>query len=252
MLNEVTEISRLPANLEAQLCRFGEFYICSHFSHDLIGPPIVRIGENIYYRFMSFIYLPQPPESLSIEQVKQICDIRLMYLDKLLNLKLNRRIVAAITDIVKANFAHATSPLKALDFGCGSGLSSQLILEHMPDLKISGVDISKKAVDESNKQALTAVLTFPEKPLPFKTATFDLIFAIFVMHFNVDVMTLAELCRLLRPSGKFVFNVYMRDIEGVIQQLQEAGFGSFEVRNISEIGTGHMIVSCGVSAPTLK
>ena len=92
-----------------------------------------------------------------------------------------------------------------------------------------------------------AILIYPDKPLPFEAASFDLIFAIFVMHFSIDMATLAELSRVLRPSGKFVFNLYQRDFDGVEQQLIEAGFKTVEVVNdLGETGTNHKIVSCSI------
>ena len=110
-----------------------------------------------------------------------------------------------------------------------------------------GVDISEKAVQRSNEQGLTAILTYPEKPLPFEAASFDLVFAIFVMHFCIDMATLAELCRVLHPSGKFVFNLFQRDIDGVEQQLIEAGFSIVEVVNdLPAAGNNHLIVSCRI------
>ena len=69
------------------------------------------------------------------------------------------------------------------------------------------------------------------------------------MHFNVEVCTLAELKRILRPARKFVFNVYQRDIDGVVAQLQDAGFGSIEVKEIAGAGKTHRMVSCSPLLP---
>ena len=55
----------------------------------------------------------------------------------------------------------------------------------------------------------------PGKPMPFEAEVFDIVFAVFVMHFNIDLQALAELYRVLKPSGLFVFNVYQRDIDGL-------------------------------------
>lgn len=135
--------------------------------------------------------------------------------------------------------------LQGLDFGCGSGLSLQLLNKHFPQLDLLGVDISKKAIQCSKEQGLNTIQTYSDKPLPFETASFDLIFAIFVMHFKVDIATLAELRRVLRPAGKYVFNLYQRNIDGVEQELLEAGFSTVEViKDLPETGENHLIVSC--------
>lgn len=249
MLNKAMPISKLPSEFEAKLSRIGEFYVCTHITKDEVGPSVARIGKNVYYRFMDFIYLPQPPESLSIDQVIEICDLRLEHLEELVDPALNKRIVAEAVARVASKFANTADSVKALDFGCGSGLSAQLLKEQLPNLGIVGVDISEKAILHCQKQGLNVKLTYPDEPLPFKTATFDLIFAIFVMHFNVGIPTLKELRRVLQPAGKFVFNVYQRDIDSVTQQLEEAGFSSIEVSTIAGVSANHLIVSCGVPEP---
>jgi SAM-dependent methyltransferase len=242
--------SLLPCKLEKVLHPIGDFYICSDFSEDLVRPPVIKIGEYIYYRFMNFLYLPQPPETLSPEKVIEICDLRLEYLNKLVNFEHNRRIVTAISDyllMIYPNINSSIDKVTALDFGCGSGLSSQLILEHFPHMDMKGVDISEKAVRRAKEQGLTSILTYPDEPLPFEDGSFNLIFAIFVMHFAIDTATLAELKRVLRPTGKYVFNLFQRDIDEVKQQLMRADFNVVEIVNeIGETGASHKIISCGI------
>ena len=252
ILMKMKPINQLPSNIREQLRRIGDFYICTQFTKDVVGEPVVKIGEDIYYRFMNFTYLPQPPESLSSEQVVEICNLRLDYINELVEQNHNRHVVAAIGDCLASSFTDTTSPslMKALDFGCGSGLSSKLLLEHIPNLQIVGVDISEKAVLESRKQGLAVFLTRPEGSLPFEADTFDVIFAVFVMHFQINTSTLVELRRVLRESGKFVFNVYQRDIDGVIEQLREAGFCSIDIWNgLFDTDANHMIVNCGILPP---
>jgi SAM-dependent methyltransferase len=250
MLSKLMPISQLPSDVEEHLRPVGEFYMCTQ--KDEIGPPVAMIGRNVYYRFMDFIYLPQPPESLLQKQVIKICDLRLEHLEELVDARLNERIVAAAATQVESNFLNGVGSLKALDFGCGSGLSLKLLKDNLPDLQLVGVDISKKAINQCKEKGLNVVRTRPDRRLPFSKASFDLIFAIFVMHFNVGMFTLKELRRVLRPSGKFVFNVYQRDIEGVIDQLQEAGFRSIEASGIEGVNANHVIVSCCAPASQMK
>lgn len=257
MLNMATPIiSQLPSDLLAKLHRMGDFYICKDFTEDEIGPKVAYIGENVYYRFMNFVYLPQPPESLSVEKVVELCDLRLELMDKLVDSGINKRIVAKAATSIVSHSSKSLSEIYVLDFGCGSGYSSILLSDALiknttAQIKIEGVDISKKAIDSCVKQGLDARLTYPNQRLPFDDAAFDLIFAIFVMHFNVGMFTLEELRRVLRPTGNFIFNVYHRDIEGLIEQLEEAGFDTPQIWEVEVDGvsTNHVIVSCGYSNP---
>lgn len=245
MLSVDSEIRQLPSNIVEQLQKIDDFYVCTRFTEDMIGPPIAYIGNELYFRFMNFIYLAQPLESLSTEQVRKLCDVRLEYIDELVNYQINSIMVDTITDCVKAKKSHPISSLKALDFGCGSGLSSQMLLNRMPNLDLIGVDISEKAISRCQEQHINARLTKVRERLPFSTAQFDIVFAVFVMHFNIDMPTLRELCRVLRPSGLFVFNVYQRGIVELTEQLNEAGFCNIEVwERLSNIGNNHVVMSC--------
>lgn len=241
MIDLDTGFNPLPSEIETQLQPVGDYYICSQFTQDVVGPRVAIIRGSIYYRFLNFLYLPQPPESLTPEQIIEICDLRLDHFDHLVNTKLNREVVSRIAEKVNGTFFKPDLPLKALDFGCGSGLSTQFLLDFLPNLEIKGVDISEKAVKTSLAKGLDVSQTFPDKPLPFDEETFDVIFAIFVLHFKVDILTLAELQRILNKSGKFVFNVYMRDTEGVIEQLREVGFQEFYIWDISNSIENHLI-----------
>src|SRR5258706_4306219 len=123
MLSADSEIIQLPSNIVEQLQKIDDFYVCTRFTEDMIGPPIAYIGNELYFRFMNFIYLAQPLESLTTEQVKRLCDVRLEHIDELVNYQINSIMVDTITDCVRAKKTHPISSLKALDFGCGSGLS---------------------------------------------------------------------------------------------------------------------------------
>src|SRR5579859_7865194 len=245
MLSMNSEIVQLSPSIVTQLRKIDDFYVCTKFTEDMIGPPMVYIGNEFYFRFMNFIYLPQPLESLTTEQVKKICDVRLEHIDELVNYRLNTEIVDTITDCVIAKNSRNVPSLKALDFGCGSGLSYNMLLSRMPDLDLTGIDISEKAIDRCKEQNIKAQLTELRGKLPFNTADFDIIFAVFVMHFHIDMPTLHELCRVLRPSGLFVFNIYQRDIVELTEQLKEAGFCNIEVwKRLSHIGNTHVVMSC--------
>src|SRR6266851_7997033 len=200
ILMKMKPINQLPSNIREQLRRIGDFYICTQFSKDLIGDPMVKIGKDVYYRYMNFLYLPKPPESLTTEQIIEVCDVRIEYFNEIVDQKYNRQMIANIINCLSPNLISVDAPIKVLDFGCGTGLSSKLLSEYLSNLQIVGVDISEKAILECCQQDLTAFLIHPEEPLPFEDYSFDMIFAIFVMHFKLGISTLIELQRVLRTS----------------------------------------------------
>src|SRR5258706_3539001 len=102
MLSADSEIIQLPSNIVEQLQKIDDFYVCTRSTEDMIGPPIAYIGNELYFRFMNFIYLAQPLESLTTEQVKRLCDVRLEHIDELVNYQINSIMVDTITDCVRA------------------------------------------------------------------------------------------------------------------------------------------------------
>jgi len=91
-----------------------------------------------------------------------------------------------------------------LDLGCGrGGLVEQL--EH-PRNQIVGVDpdvVSLKEHRLAGEMPLTAALS---TPLPFEDMQFDMVFASWVLeHLAQPKKTLAEVGRVLRPGGAFIF-----------------------------------------------
>lgn len=104
MSRKITSPNQLPCNIETHLRPVGEYYIWTDLNEEIAKPSILPIRGNLYYRFLNFLYLPQPPESLSTEQVIEVCDLRLEHLDKLVNYEYNSRIVAAIANYLRSIF----------------------------------------------------------------------------------------------------------------------------------------------------
>lgn len=94
-----------------------------------------------------------------------------------------------------------------LDFGCGPGRLATCLHERHPQAEIHACDIDAEAIAWA-RETLGDVATFhatPERPpLPFASASFDLICAVSVFtHLPEDLQHawLAELRRVLRPGG---------------------------------------------------
>ncbi len=94
-------------------------------------------------------------------------------------------------------------PLGVLDVGCGPGLTDRHLLPHVASL--AGVDPSQGMVERARHENPRAEYSlYDGGRLPFDDATFDLAFAINVLH-HVDPRDrrplVAELGRVTKPDG---------------------------------------------------
>lgn len=100
--------------------------------------------------------------------------------------------------------------LNLLDFGCGKGTILQKILQINPDIKVTGVDISRNAIHHTKKlipKQSFIVIREGEK-LPFKNGSFDFITALDVLEHIYDTeLIFSELTRVLKPAGKILLTV---------------------------------------------
>jgi SAM-dependent methyltransferase len=111
----------------------------------------------------------------------------------------------SLHDIIKQNFAHLNEPY-LLDVGCGHGLIHKH-LKHL-DLKLAAVEVAHEVLPLA-KQLNPEVTYFSHdgKTLPFEENTFDLTFAICVMHHvppDQWPAFLLEMKRVLKPGGMVV------------------------------------------------
>jgi SAM-dependent methyltransferase len=96
-----------------------------------------------------------------------------------------------------------------LDAGCGSGLLSAAL--HARGAVMTGFDGSPAMVELARRRlGDTAALHVADlsRPLPFADGTYDDIVASLVLHYLQDwAAPLAELRRLLKPSGRLILSV---------------------------------------------
>lgn len=64
---------------------------------------------------------------------------------------------------------------KVLDVGCGNGIVAEY-LKNNAGVQITGVDISKVAVDQAKRRGVNAYLMDVDGKLPFKNGQFDAVF----------------------------------------------------------------------------
>ncbi len=112
------------------------------------------------------------------------------------------------------------------DLACGAGLFSNLLFERKPSLKICGIDLDQEQIDISTRKFGERGMLAPDlaswrrngggrivllkgsaDELPFADGEIDLVVMGNAIHLMPDKERfLAEVKRVLRPGGAFVFN----------------------------------------------
>ena len=97
----------------------------------------------------------------------------------------------------------ATDRLAALDVGCGPGTTHGLLLSHFGALY--GADVSERMIERARREHPDVTyVVFDGEALPFASATFDVTFAVCVLHHVPPlqwVRFIDELQRVTRPGG---------------------------------------------------
>lgn len=110
----------------------------------------------------------------------------------------------------------ALSPdLKVLDYGCGWGRITRILLREFEDDNIYGVDVDPGLIKSAQACVPSCHFSVIEsmKPLPFEAESFDIIFANSVFSHLSErsaVATLAELQRVTKPGGLVITSVLER------------------------------------------
>lgn len=104
----------------------------------------------------------------------------------------------------------ASAP-RVLDFGAGIGNSAPYVQRHLPEARLTCLDLSQRSLDVAAQRypGLADYVHFDGARIPFPDHHFDLAYAMCVFH-HIDhddhVSILRELNRVIRPGGRlYVF-----------------------------------------------
>jgi len=98
-----------------------------------------------------------------------------------------------------------------LEVGCGMGIALSPFQKHCNPTKLVGLDIDEKLVSLAQKRCqaknlAATVLQGDIRSLPFPDASFDVVIDFGTCyHISKAGLALAEISRVLRPNGIFVF-----------------------------------------------
>ncbi len=104
---------------------------------------------------------------------------------------------------------------RVLETAAGTGIVTRALLSALPDeVSIEATDINQPMLDHASRLVSSARVTWRQADataLPFPDAAFDAVVCQFgVMFFPDKVQAFSEARRVLKPGGRFLFNVWDR------------------------------------------
>lgn len=105
--------------------------------------------------------------------------------------------------------AHGLPDGRGLDLGCGDGLLTRIVLQEVGTRDLVGIDPDPAEAEQARALGIYArVHVAGGDKVPEADASFDWALSNSVLEHIPDIdPVLAEVARLVRPGGKFIFNV---------------------------------------------
>lgn len=111
-----------------------------------------------------------------------------------------------------ATRAAALGPSRLLETAAGTGIVTEALAAALPEAEIVATDLNQAMLDVAAARGLPARVTFQAadaQALPFPDGSFDLVLCQFgAMFFPDRIGAYGEARRVLRPGGRFLFNVW--------------------------------------------
>jgi ubiquinone/menaquinone biosynthesis C-methylase UbiE len=127
-----------------------------------------------------------------------------------------------------------------LEVGSGRGGGASFISRYLQPRSMTGMDFSPEAVDLCNRHRLARGLAFvcgDALSMPFAASSFDAVVNIESSHCYESMDTfLSEVCRVLRPGGRFFF-ADLRSVDGVYTLREQFNACGLMVEKETDIST---------------
>jgi ubiquinone/menaquinone biosynthesis C-methylase UbiE len=125
--------------------------------------------------------------------------------------------------------------LRILDVGCGAGLLTTWLVDQ--GAAVTAMDVSPAMLDLARRCVggrAELVLADLAAPLPFETASFDIVVASLVLHYVRDwEAALREIRRVLSPNGVVVFSTHHPTMDWLVSSPEDY----FAVKQVTETWT---------------
>jgi ubiquinone/menaquinone biosynthesis C-methylase UbiE len=141
----------------------------------------------------------------------------------------------------------ARRPRRVLETAAGTGVLTRAMAARLPDVHIVATDLNQPMLDHAaRRQAVGSVEWRPADALalPFEDRSFDVVTCQFgVMFFPDKVKGFSEARRVLKPSGRFLFNIWDRisenDFANVVTEAVAELFPDDPPRFLARTPHGH-------------
>ena len=197
---------------------FGEVIVCCASLDSVIAPYELQIGSAVYVRLLDQFYLPEQHDAATTDAFfTHIADDYdgLVYAERNIS-----NLVNLLREIGKRS---GPGPLRILDFGCGTGLSS-VAVKRIDDITTSismfGFDRCARMREIARRRGLQVfpAVTCVDLQNSGEAQLFDGVVASYVFHFGIDDVCFSALHRILRSGGTLAGN-YHKPTNGALRQL---------------------------------
>lgn len=199
------------------------------------GPDEAEHDGKTYYRFMDFFYTYTPfLDELDADGVNNLCRARARFPGLISQTNIDvRKLFKQI--------AVELAPKTFLEIGAGSHPIFHNQPQNCAGYIISDADpeVIEKLRGWGNE---CQIFSNSECELYFDDGHFELVMAVFVLHFPFYKNQLAELYRTMSPFGVMIANVYRRTVEAkgkLCADIESAGFKVHKVHDSKELCRDH-------------
>lgn len=199
------------------------------------GPTCIEYDGILYYRFMDYFYTQtENLDELSPEGVSNLCRARAKFPLLISPINISVRL------LFKA-LAQKIRPTTLLEIGAGRDPVFEAETLNGMHYVLSDAD---RDVVTAHSVLDTECYTFSEQvcELPIKESYFEMVIAVFVLHFPFHKIQMLELHRRLKPSGVIVANVYRRSIEArnkLTLEMEDSGFKILKIKDTKNLCRDH-------------
>ncbi|WP_404344231.1 class I SAM-dependent methyltransferase [Vreelandella venusta] len=197
------------------------------------GPEVISFENKLLYRFMDHLYVEKENlEDLTSDEVSDLCRARASY----------PVLIDEANSSVKKNFKefiHRKNPQCIFEIGAGESPLLDCV-----DTKVSYAvcDADASLLDKEKKGLVFHNFSFESPNIPFGDNYFDLVVAVFVLHFQFYEVQIKELARCIADDGVFLANIYRRKESGrvgLVQKFEQYGFYVFRLEDPQELCKNH-------------